>query len=130
MAGLVMVLALGNIAVTFRRSTIPMAFEGRVGSIEARSEKHEGVDDVYLLSIGERTVQIDEAVADLVDEGDPIHKEAWSRKIVVGGRPAEVEVSKDFRRMAIVMPGIVLIALLILYRRRPSPSPRKSGGTC
>lgn len=123
---LVAVLALGNLWCTFHRSGIPVSLTGRVEAVEVRREKHPGLDDVHLVTIGGRQIHLDAEVAAHLAEGEAVRKAAWSRHMETRGGSLAVVPSRDFLRMALAMPLVAMLALALLRRRRlPStPTPR------
>lgn len=120
-------LAAGNLWVTAARSLIPLAVDARVLTRETRPEKHPGIDDVYLLHlVGGATLQVDQAVYDLVDQGDEIGKPAWSRRFQCGGKVHTLRLSTDFHGMLCLMPATLAIAVLLVARsnsQRAAPGP-------
>ncbi len=120
---LVVVLAAGDAWVAFRRSGIPVALDGRVERIDLRREKHPGLDDVYLVTIGPREVHLDDAVARQLAVGEHAHKDAWSTRLETSHGPIALAPSKDTGGMARAMPLLVILALgLLLPRRGTSPA--------
>lgn len=110
----------GNLYETLRRSTIPLSLEGEVRDVELRREKHPGIDDVHLLEFSFGSVHVDAAVAERIGEGDILQKDAWSRELTVNGARTNVEFSRDFRGMLVVMP-VVTIVLVWLLAKASSP---------
>lgn len=106
-------LAAGNLWVTLARSTIPLAIDGRISDIELRFEKTRGVDDVYLVSVGDRTIHVDAAVGPKLEVGDHLRKTRWERHLHTDDRTIPLSPSRDFRRMLATMP-LVLIAVTVL----------------
>lgn len=117
---LVVLLALANIAVTIRRSTIPLSLRGGVSDIQRRFEKHPGIDTVYLITVDGDTMQIDKELALRLDEGDGIEKRAWSTEMEVNGHRVTLDTSTDFDRMLVAMPILALVTLWLLFGRRHS----------
>jgi hypothetical protein len=116
----VALLALGNLAVTLLRSTIPLALNGTVTRLETRTEKHPGVDDVHLLTVGGRELQIDAEVAGLLHVGDAIEKKPWSRTLRTPRGIVRLNPSADVWGMTMAMPIIAAAsAILVLRQRRP-----------
>ncbi|RNL62649.1 hypothetical protein EFK50_12900 [Nocardioides marmoriginsengisoli] len=104
------------------RSTIPLALDGTVTSIELRHEKHPGVDDVWMVGFDDDGPRhLDRAVAALLTEGDRVRKDAWSRTLVVDGETHDVALSDDARRMLVLAPvvGGAFAVLLVAGSRRP-----------
>ena len=104
------------------RSTIPVAIDAEVTSVEVRGEKHPGVDDVWLVGLDGRTHHFDAAVARAVAVGDRVVKERFSRTLLVDGEPVPLRLSDDARAMLWVAPGTavvtVAVAALLGKRRR------------
>ena len=121
LAVIVLSLCAGNLWFTLVRSTIPLNLDGRVESIDILTEKHPGLDDVYIARVGDKSIHIDEAVARNLREGDSIRKDAWSERIkntTDPKRSIELSTSEDFRGMLAVMPTVVVIVGVILIARR------------
>jgi hypothetical protein len=112
-------LAIGNGYETLRRSTIPLAVDGRVESLEVRREKHPGVDDVHLLVVGGRTIHVDAAVARAVERGAELHKDAWSATLRVDAAPRRLSPSRDTTGMMVVMPVVLLVLGALLLTAQP-----------
>jgi hypothetical protein len=115
-------LAIGNSYETLRRSTIPLAIEGRVESVEVRREKEPGVDDVHLLFVDGETFHVDADVARAVDRGAELHKESWTSTLRTDQVSHRLSPSRDAKGMFIVMPVVLLvlgILLLTAVRRTP-----------
>ena len=111
---LLLALALANLWSTFHRSGIPVALSGRVERVELRTEKHPGLDDVYLVRVGGRTTHLDADVASLFEVGADVQKAAWSRSLTTSRGVQQISVSTDFKRMTIAMPLIVALGLILL----------------
>lgn len=124
---LVFLMGLANVWFTFARSLIPFEVRSVITRLEVREEKHPGVDDVHILRLapGGREIVVDREVAELLQRGDAIHKDAWSSQMSIEGEQVErvdLETSSDFKRMLIAMP---LIALIVLMSTR-SPKETRS----
>ena len=105
------VLAAANVWFTAARSTIPLALDGVVTTMELRREKHPGRDDVFLLKLHSRTVQVDEAVYRTVSMGERLHKARWSKRLRHDGQTLSLTWSRDFRGMLLAMPMVIVILL-------------------
>ena len=92
------------------RSTIPVAIDAEVTSVEMRPEKHAGVDDVWLVGLDGRTHHLDAAVARTLDVGDRLVKGRFSRTLLVDGDPVVLHLSDGARTMLVVAPGAVAAA--------------------
>lgn len=120
-----LVLAGGNLWVTLARSTIPLHIDGRVSDIELRFEKNPGVDDVYLVTVGDRTIHVDAAVGPRLGVGNRLRKDRWERHIHVDDRAIPLSPSRDFRRMLGAMPLVATaVGLLVML---PRSAGRRSG---
>lgn len=121
-----LVLAAGNLWVTLARSTIPLTLDGRISDIELRFEKTRGVDDVYLVSIGDRTIHVDAAIGPQLEVGDHLRKDRWERHLHADDGMIPLSPSRDFRRMLAAMP-LVAVAVAVLAigpgRRAAHPPP-------
>jgi hypothetical protein len=104
----VCVFAAMNVGSTLGRSTIPYAIHGDIEGIEVRFEKHRGVDDVYLVTVGGRTLHVDRAVGVRLTRGEHVDKESWSTSLRTDDGTVRLRPSADVRRMAAVMPLVVL----------------------
>jgi len=111
-------LAFGNLSVTFLRSTIPLAIRGKVSALETRRESHPGVDDVHLVTIGDRRLHIDAEVASHLQIGDSVEKGAWSRTLQEPRGTVRLNPSADVWGMAITMPLIAALAMALFWRRQ------------
>lgn len=122
-AALIVAFAVAGTWALVARSTIPVALDAEVTSVEMRREKHAGVDDVWLVGFDGRTHHIDAAVAREVDVGDRAVKERFSRTLLVDGEPVALRLSDDARAMLVVAPstaviGVGVIVLLGTARRK------------
>lgn len=106
--------AVANVAVTVHRSLIPVGLDGVVESIEVREEKHPGVDDVWLVSVGGRRVHADAGIASQLAEGERVDKARWDRRLRVDGTAMPLRLSSDATGMLWVMP-VVLLALAAVW---------------
>jgi hypothetical protein len=117
----VLALAMGNLWFTLLRSGIPRAFAGTVERIELREEKPGADDDVYLVTVGARTMHLDAEVARELRERESISKRAWSAEIRTPRGPIRLHPSHDVVGMAVVMPVVIVLAVgMIFLGRRPS----------
>lgn len=108
----------GNLWTTFQRSGIPLAFEGVVQQIEVRAEKHAGVDDVHLVTIGGATWHLDATIASRIEIGDRVAKSVFSTRLEVGDRVLHLHPDRDFWRMVVALPVVLVGGWLLLRRRR------------
>ncbi len=95
------------------RSTIPVAIDAEVTSVEVRREKNPGVDDVWLVGLDGRAHHIDAAVARTVGVGDRVVKERFSPTLLVDGEPVALQLSDDARTMLWVAPGAAAVAVAV-----------------
>lgn len=110
-------LAVLDVAVAVRRSTVPLALDGVVRQVEVRREKHPGVDDVYVVDVGSRRdLVVDREMAEALGEGDVVSKDAWSREMRVGDRVVRLGWSRDAVRLALAAPLLVLLGVVLLRR--------------
>jgi hypothetical protein len=119
-AALVVAVALGNVWFTLARSTIPLSFEGRVNRVELRREKRPGVDDVHLVHIDERVLQVDAVVAEHLREDYYASKRAWAAELVTSRGTLRLMTSAEFRRMVLLMQILAAVGI-ILVRSGPRP---------
>ena len=117
MTALGVVLAVGNVAATFWRSAIPMAFEGHVSEIEVRREKHPGLDDVHLVHVDGSVRHLDAEIALQLAPGDRVSTAAWRSELRTPRGTLALGLSKDAQRMALAMP--LLLALIAWFLRAP-----------
>ena len=111
-----------NLAETLGRSAIPLSLQGEVQRLETRYEMEPGVDDVHLLWIGNRFLQIDPELAGKLRLGDRISKRPWERFLQTPRGRIPLTFSQDFRGMLAVMPWL-LICGWVLIRNACSTSP-------
>lgn len=109
-----------NVAATFHRSLIPIAVDGTVTGIEVRREKHPGIDDVWLVTIGDRRLHVDAPIGRALGEGARVTKTAWAQRLVIDGTPRTLALSRDARAMLAVMPLTLLVAGAALHLNRRS----------
>ena len=118
---LALALCVGNLTFTFLRSTIPFELDGRVSDIVFITEKHPGIDDIYVLTVEDRDLRVDPDVAREVEVGDELRKNSWSSEMLIGRegseRTLQIEPSRDFNRMAFVMPIVALAIATLLFAR-------------
>ena len=121
---LTVALCVGNLTFTFWRSTIPLALEGTVQSIEFLTEKNPGIDDVHVLEIDDEEFHIDKALAGQLTANVHISKDAWSSELTVGkgdiARTVNLEPSQDFKGMLFLIPAVLIALLGVMSRSRPS----------
>jgi hypothetical protein len=110
--------AAGNLWFSFRRSGIPLSFDGLVERVEVFHEKHVGVDDVHLVRIDGEEVHLDAALATALRVGERVHKSRGTSRVETPRGAIDIAPSQDARRMVLAMPLIVAIAALLLLRRR------------
>ena len=107
-----------NLTETLARSAIPFRLEGKIQKLELRPEMELGVDDVHLLTVGNRVFQIDAELAGKLQVGDPISKKAWDRTLQTSRGAVRLSPSKDFRGMAVVMPWLLAAGGVLLRSGR------------
>ncbi|HEY2249928.1 MAG TPA: hypothetical protein VGH74_02665 [Planctomycetaceae bacterium] len=101
-------LAVSNVWFTAARSTIPLSIDDRIISKHKRLEKLPGIDDVYLLKLARgKTIQVDEPVYRFVVENSIVRKDVWATQLHSGNQNLELDWSRDFRMMRLVMPAVV-----------------------
>jgi hypothetical protein len=110
----------GNAWWTAERSTIPIAVDGRVASVERLREKHEGVDDVRIVRFEDRAeLEVDEPVFREVRAGSVLEKHAGERTLRVDGRGVALDWSADARGMVVAMPiALLLLGVVLVYGAR------------
>ena len=118
LAGVVAFAAL-NVVETVRRSWIPSAVDGTVESIQVRTEKNPGVDDVWLVTVDGDTDHVDAEVGRRLAEGDMVSKAAGATTLQVNGRAVPLQLSRDARGMLVVMPLVVVLAAMASRATRP-----------
>lgn len=105
--------AVGNLWFSAVRSTIPLHLDGHVTHKDRLFEKTLGVDDVYVVTIGDDTpIQVDRSVYEAIDLNCLVHKDAWSRKLEIDDRTIELEYSSDFKGMTLAMPSFMLVIVI------------------
>jgi hypothetical protein len=106
-AGALAMAGLGAYA-TVARSAIPLAWHGTVTRVEARREKHPGVDDAWFVTVDGRATHVDAALATSLRPGQRVEKDPWNRTLLVDGTPRRLALSRDARRMLLLAPLLVL----------------------
>lgn len=122
-------LAGANTWFTAARSTIPLTLDTQVLGKEIRREKHEGKDDVCLLTLaGPGQIQVDREIYDSVAVGEMLQKERQFRELRHDGRALLLHWSRDHQGMLMAMPiclGILAVLLTsLLYASRPKATLR------
>ena len=105
------------------RSSIPMAIDAEVTSLEVRTEKHPGVDDVWLVGLDGETHHLDAAVARRLPVGARVSKDRFARAMTVDGDRVELAPSDDAGAMTWISAGTAAVALGLagaLGIRRPA----------
>lgn len=106
------------------RSTIPRSLDGTVSTIDRRTEDNPGQDDAWFVRVGSRTVRMDQDLAQRLNEGDVVSKDAWSRDLQINGNQTRITLSPDAGGALWFAPVLVLVgAALTWLVRRPAPSP-------
>lgn len=105
-----------NIGLTLRRSLFLSSLDGEVSRIEVRQEKHPGLDDVYLVTVGPKTRVVDAGIASKLREGDRVHKARFAMHLALsrGGRVA-TPLSPDSSGMLLAMPVLMVLGALVLF---------------
>ena len=103
-----------NLAETLGRSVIPFSLHGEVRRLETRWEMEPGVDDVHLLWVGNRVLQIDPEPAGKLRRGDRISKRAWERSLETPRGKMALTLSQDFRGMLLVTPWLLLMGWFLV----------------
>lgn len=131
---LVLAAAFAVIAVTatISRSLIPRAMDGTVDRVEVRTEKHPGIDDVWLVHVNGDVIHVDATTATDLEQGAELQKAAWSRTLTVDGQAIDLHLSHDARTMLWVMPLTLLCvagAAMADSRRRSPPAAQAGAAT-
>lgn len=89
----------------FARSGIPYEWHGAVTSVDARHEKHPGIDDVWYVAVGDgEAVHLDAALAEGLRVGDRVDKERWSRTVEVNGAARRLPLSGAATALLAIAP--------------------------
>lgn len=122
MLALVVAMCLANLWVLLLRSGIPYSLEGTVTDIQVRTEKLAGIDDVWIVTVGDRQLHLDYDLARALRKDHEIRKGAWSTSVEIESRPdIHLQPSRDFWGM--VPTSIVVVgAMWLLGRRRAATS--------
>jgi hypothetical protein len=120
-------LAVGNVWIAAKRSTIPLELHEAVAKKEVRREKHPDHDDVHLLCFQSgRVLEVDRQVFEAVHEGERIEKSVWARELRHGAHALQLFWSRDYQGMTRAMPMVVLIlgitALCVQWSLRWRPN--------
>ena len=119
-----------NLAETLGRSAIPFSLQGTVRNLEMRREVEPGVDDVHLLTVGNRVLQIDTELAAQLRIGDRISKNGWERSLQTPRGRVRLTLSQDFRGMLVVMPWLLAMGgALLLSASSASPTTKREPET-
>ena len=112
-------LALAGLAAyaTVARSAIPLRWDGTVTRVEARREKHPGVDDAWFVTVDGRATHVDAALARTLRAGDRVRKDRWSRTLLVNGTPRRLALRRDARAMLLVAPFAAVAVAVTAYPR-------------
>lgn len=100
------------------RSTIPISLDGTITDIEVRSEKHPGVDDVWIVWINGTGHHLDAAIASEMSVGEDVSKERWQKHLVVDGAKRPVSLSGEARAMLYLSPVMMLLCAALALPRR------------
>ena len=103
-----------NLGETLGRSGIPFSIQGKVQRVEMRREMEPGVDDVYLLWMENRVLQIDPELAGRLWEGERISKRAWRGSLQTPHGRIRLTPSQDFQGMLVAMPWLLACGWLFL----------------
>ena len=109
-------IAAANLWFAAARSMIPLALDDVVVERRVLAEKHAGIDDVYLLDLQHRgRLVVDKAVYDVLVEGSPVRKSAWSKRPLLGEQTIDLAWSADLRGLAMVMSAalVILVGMLV-----------------
>lgn len=119
-----------NLAETLGRSAIPFSLQGKIRNLETRREVEPGVDDVHLLTVGNRVLQIDAELAEQLQIGDWISKKGWERSLQTPRGRVQLTFSQDFRGMEIVIPWLLGTGVvLLLSASSASPTTKREPET-
>ena len=119
---LITVLGTFDLWHAWQRTAIPLAIDGTVECVEVRPEKHAGCDDVHLVTIDGRVWHLDPLVGKRLVRGDVIHKLAYDRTLETPRGKVQLEPSADVRGMLIVLPALLVLSIVMLWRRRETTS--------
>jgi hypothetical protein len=104
-----------NLAETVGRSAIPFSLQGKIRNLETRREVEPGVDDVHLLTVGDRVLQIDAELASRIQIGDWISKKGWETSLQTPRGRVRLALSQDFWGMGVVMPVLLGVGVVLLF---------------
>jgi hypothetical protein len=117
-----MTLCAENLWGTGSRSLIPCSLNSVLVAKEMRHEKHQGVDDVYLLTLESGAVlEVDQTIFDAVLPSQRLAKNVWERTLHVDDSTMTLTFSPDFEGMLRVMPvaiGIFVMMGVVAWRSR------------
>lgn len=112
LGGAGIVLALGNLATTAIRTTIPRRLDATVVSRTSGREKHPGFDDACLLTLDEgRTIQVEPEIFHAVAPGDHLQKNRWDDELKINDRSLLLHSSADEQGMIRTMPLALVVML-------------------
>jgi hypothetical protein len=100
------------------RSGLGREWHGTVTSVDLRTEKHPGVDDVWYVAVDGRAVHVDAALARTLRTGDRLDKDRWERSVAVNGTRRALPLSGEARAMLVVAPLAAAAVAATAFVRR------------
>jgi len=117
------------------RSAIPLAWNGTVTRVEARHEKHSGIDDAWFVYVDGRATHVDADLARSIGVGDTVRKDRWETTLRVNASTRELAWSREAERMVAVASFAAVAAVCLAFRLprlrpgRRSPAAEPGGRT-
>lgn len=102
------VLCAENAWVTASRSLIPRSINNVLVGKELRREKHQGIDDVYLLTLDNGAVlEVDQPIFEAVRPSQRLVKDRWEHILHIDQSTLTLTFSPDYAGMLKTMPAAV-----------------------
>ncbi len=128
------VLCSANVWITFGRTLIPSALDGRVTDLawlQAKAAGWPGEDSANLVTMESgRVLEVEPEIYHRLRVGDRLRKTRWSATLRRNEETIPLRISSDALGMFALMPAVLAgaIALSIDKLRRPDPGDDPSGG--
>lgn len=104
---------------------IPLELNGVVSRLEIRHEKHPGIDDIYLVTIGGRRYHVDRTVGPRLLPGAEITKRRWSKLLETSDGTVQLRASRDAYSMLVAMPVVAIVGFLLMSSRDGAMTTRR-----
>lgn len=103
-----------GIVVAWQRSLIPFELHGKITQFVAVEVEQPGVDDFVEFHIGaDRYPTINSSLRCIVD-GAEVNKPAWTRDLIVDGRPCTLPVPRQALADTVIPAGLLVLTVIIV----------------